>query len=269
MKVNHIGCFVSSPTRMKAIENITDFEKMTAQAWPAKESEILDGWFLRTNDGVTWRANTVLPFRELTKLTLEEALQYVTRFYQARGLSPAFKITSTCKPRDLDSILEHKGYVKESVTLVQITSLEDILSVDSSHEVQIEKKLNPVWNSIYCDIRGVDEFSLKTRLAIMERIPFPKGFALGFLDGNIAGIGLGVLQGEWLALFAIRTMDRYRRKGVAIAVNRALAKWAKEQGAKNAYLQVEASNTPALSLYSSLGFKTYYNYWYRILPIER
>jgi ribosomal protein S18 acetylase RimI-like enzyme len=253
---------------MSQLMNITEFERMTAQAWPAKESETIDGWIVRANDGVTWRANTVLPFEELTNLSLEEALLDIRKFYENRDLPPAFKITSASKPKELDSILEQQGYVKESETLVQTTSIDEILSIDSGHEVQIEEKLNPVWSSTYCDVRGVDEFSLKTRLDIMKRIPFPKGFALGFLDGNIAGIGIGVLQGEWLALFAIRTFNEYRRVGIATAVNRGLAMWAKEQGGKRAYLQVEAPNTPAISLYSTLGFKTFYNYWYRILRSE-
>lgn len=245
--------------------NITEFERMTARAWPAKESVTIGEWIVRANDGVTWRANTVLPFEELTSLTLAEAFQSVEKFYNARELPPAFKITSDSKPKELDSELQQRGYAKESETFVQTTSIEKILSADSSHEVQIEEELNPIWTARYCDVRGVDEFSLKTRLEIMERIPFQKGFALGVLDGIIAGIGLGVLQGEWLALFAIRTFSEYRRAGVATAVNRALAKWAKENGGKRAYLQVEASNTPAIALYSTLGFKTFYNYWYRIL----
>lgn len=254
---------------MKAIENITDFELMTARAWPAKEIKKLDGWMIRANDGITWRANTVLPLDELTTMTMNEAFEMVMKFYKERGLPPAFKITSASKPDGLDSELDQRGFVKDSETYVQTTPIDNMTSTKSSVYVQIEEDMNSDWIATYCATREIEEFELKTRLDIMKRALFPKGFTLGILDGQNAGVGLGVLQGEWLALFAIRTVDIFRRKGIATAVNRALARWAKDQGAKNAYLQVEASNSPALSLYSSLGFKTYYNYWYRILPLER
>jgi ribosomal protein S18 acetylase RimI-like enzyme len=249
-------------------DDITEFEKMTARAWPAKESENFNGWIMRANDGVTWRANTVLPFGNLKSISLEKALEVVKEFYKDRELPPAFKITSNSRPKGLDYQLQQRGFIKENETYVQTTSIAIVLGSKTKIDVRIEDELISDWIRAYSDTREIDEFSLRTRLDIMRRIPFPKGFALGILNGQIAGVGLGVLQGEWLALFAIRTIDDYLRKGVATAVNRALAKWAQEQGAKNVYLQVEASNAPALSLYSSLRFKTYYKYWYRILPIE-
>ncbi|MFW9915701.1 MAG: GNAT family N-acetyltransferase, partial [Candidatus Thorarchaeota archaeon] len=55
-------------------------------------------------------------------------------------------------------------------------------------------------------------------------------------------------------------------KGIATAINQALAVWGMNCGAKRAYLQVFAENKPALALYRHLGFKEIYQYWYRWLP---
>jgi ribosomal protein S18 acetylase RimI-like enzyme len=38
----------------------------------------------------------------------------------------------------------------------------------------------------------------------------------------------------------------------------------KARGAKYAYLQVQLDNKPALKLYSDIGFKEIYRYWYRV-----
>jgi ribosomal protein S18 acetylase RimI-like enzyme len=252
---------------MTESNSITDFEKMTAQAWPARESENLDGWIMRANYGVTWRANTVLPFADLKRISLEKALEVVKRYYKERGLPAAFKITTASRPIDLDDKLQQRGFVKRSETYVQTISIANLLGLETKIDVRLEDELISEWTSAYSNTREIDDFSLRTRLNIMRRIPFPKRFALGIIGRHNVGVGLGVLQGEWLALFSIRTIEQYRRMGVASTINRALVKWAQEQGAKNAYLQVEASNTPALSLYNSLGFETYYNYWYRFLPI--
>jgi ribosomal protein S18 acetylase RimI-like enzyme len=45
---------------------------------------------------------------------------------------------------------------------------------------------------------------------------------------------------------------------------RNLLAWGKQNGAQHAYLQVMLNNVPALHLYSQLGFKQVYEYWYRI-----
>ena len=43
-------------------------------------------------------------------------------------------------------------------------------------------------------------------------------------------------------------------------------KWARLRGARQAWLQVEAGNEPALVLYHALGFREVYRYHYRRPP---
>ncbi|WP_088090854.1 GNAT family N-acetyltransferase [Bacillus sp. OV166] len=70
-----------------------------------------------------------------------------------------------------------------------------------------------------------------------------------------------------MGLFDIVTHEKYRNKGYGAKLIRYLIyliQWGKENGAKNAYLQVELNNIPALNLYYKLGFKEQYRYWYRV-----
>ncbi|MFW9808982.1 MAG: GNAT family N-acetyltransferase, partial [Candidatus Thorarchaeota archaeon] len=109
------------------------------------------------------------------------------------------------------------------------------------------------------------KLAIDVRREIIHRIRGRKNIARVSMHGNIAGVGLGVVEGDWLGLFSIRTMPEYKRQGVAWSVSCALAMWGEDLGAKNAFLQVEEENEAAKTLYESMGFKTLYTYWYRIL----
>jgi len=75
---------------------------------------------------------------------------------------------------------------------------------------------------------------------------------------------MAVLQGEYVGLFDIVTDKDFRRRGYDRRLVSGLLQWAKENGARRAYLQVTLDNEAALSLYSGLGFIEAYRYWYRI-----
>ena len=64
-----------------------------------------------------------------------------------------------------------------------------------------------------------------------------------------------------------RDLDRrLAARGYGGAVLGALAAWAESVGAANLFLQVTASNGPAIRLYDKAGFRTVYGYHYRLAP---
>jgi RimJ/RimL family protein N-acetyltransferase len=60
----------------------------------------------------------------------------------------------------------------------------------------------------------------------------------------------------------------FRGRGAASQIVTELLRWAWENGATHAYLQVDAENTPALAVYRKFGFATAYMYHYRARPDE-
>ncbi|MCB0963561.1 MAG: GNAT family N-acetyltransferase, partial [Acidimicrobiales bacterium] len=90
--------------------------------------------------------------------------------------------------------------------------------------------------------------------------------ATATLDGAVAGVGYGVVDGAWLGIFGMATGPAHRRRGVARAVLGALVAAGRDAGATRAYLQVETDNVAAHALYAGLGFALHHRYHYRSEP---
>ncbi|MFW9956582.1 MAG: GNAT family N-acetyltransferase [Candidatus Odinarchaeota archaeon] len=253
---------------MASQKDIAELEYLASLCWPAREVERYKGWIIHWNDGITWRANSVLPLESHNEIELEEAIEHIITFYDKRKTPPAFKITEASLPKNLDETLADMGFEKRMVTNVQIIQIDELSCIYPRVPVDIIKVNNESINSLMFK-SGLDEIAIKVRKEIINRIEGEKGIARVLIDGKLAGVGLGVVQESWLGIFSIRTLPEYRRRGVAWSVNCAIGLWGEDLGAKNAFLQVEANNAPALAFYESMGFETMYTYWYRILDHDR
>jgi ribosomal protein S18 acetylase RimI-like enzyme len=81
---------------------------------------------------------------------------------------------------------------------------------------------------------------------------------------KIISCGLGVLYSGYLGLFDIITDASYRQQGYGKLLIKNLINWGINNFAQTAYLQVMVNNIPAINLYSNLGFREQYQYWYRV-----
>lgn len=249
-------------------DRILSLEKLAYNAWPAREVQQYGQWFLRANDGVTRRANSVFPLGSPPASDLQEAVGMCVSFYKERGILPRFQVTSASRPAGLDASLENLGFTFEMRTYMQTAPIDRLLDFEPTVNVEILAQPDNNWIDSYKRVGGFSKQHLKARADLMRRINLCKAFALARVDDIIAGVGVGVLEGAWLGIFGIKTISSQRRKGVGTAVNHALAAWGAQQGARRAYLQVEASNDSALKLYSKMGFETEYHYWYRTLGLD-
>ncbi|MFW9841079.1 MAG: GNAT family N-acetyltransferase [Candidatus Thorarchaeota archaeon] len=243
---------------------IVELEQVAANAWIAQENERLGGWLLRANSGVTRRANSVLPLGPPV-LPLEDAIEKVIEFYKERELIPRFQMTDTSKPQELDRDLSERGFSVGLQVEVHTAAINHLIKIDPGLDVLVSNDITDTWMSVYNESSGYDSSTMDTRRDLMKRSTLHKAFALVRIDREPAGVGLGVVDGKWLGLFNIAVHPSMRERGVAVAVNTALAQWGNQRSAKAAYLQVESENLPALKLYDKLGFQQLYTYWYRKL----
>ena len=93
-------------------------------------------------------------------------------------------------------------------------------------------------------------------------------YVLAEQRGVPAAVGLGVVDREWMGIFAMSTLPELRRMGLGTTVLGTLAVAAAQRGATRLYLQVETDNTAARPLYARAGFRGAYRYHYRVAPRE-
>ena len=255
-------CYIKSI--MVSEREIAELELLASRCWPAKEIVNYKGWIIHWNDGVTWRANSVLPNEWKSSVDVEQVVDYVIDLYREKNTPPAFKISPASQPKGLDKLLEKKGFEQHMVTHVQTTLIDEVSCLDPRLPVDLFKVTDELLDTLMHESKRETK-AIDVRREIIHSIEGDKRIARVLMHGNIAGIGLGVVEEDWLGLFSIRTLPEFQRKGVAWSVSCALAMWGEDHGAKRIFLQVEADNVPALKLYEAMGFQTMYTYWYRIL----
>ncbi len=246
---------------MKA-DQVRELELTNSEMWVAKEIQMLGEWYLRANDGVTWRANSVLPIGS-SGLSIDESLDYCIEFYTSREIPPCFQLTSFSSPNELDTILQERGWAKGITVETMIRALDHPQSARTSYEVNLQKEPTEGWIESFMKGSGRKKGNEQIRLALMTRSNVPKAFVYIDVDGIVASVGLGMVHRGWLGIFRLGTLPEYRNKGLATALNDALLQWGYRQNARRAFLQVEDDNPVAKSLYQKIGFEYAYTYWYR------
>lgn len=247
-------------TSKKLIQKI---EELSMNALPAIQTNIFDGWILRFSNGYTKRANSINPLYASSE-DLHKKIKYAEKVYQNQNLRIVYKLTERVFPEELDITLEHKGYTKDGLTSVQILSLKDVV-VEINEYATVYEYLHDDWFNSFCQLNHVDEKDKQTLKQMLGNIIHKTGyFYLSNDSGEILACGMCVLEREYIGIFDIVPSENYRNRGYGTKLIKSILRWGKENGAKSSYLQVVSDNVPALKLYSKLGFKEIYKYWYRL-----
>ncbi|GIH76364.1 GNAT family N-acetyltransferase [Planobispora longispora] len=240
------------------------FDRLVDRAWPAFERVERDGWTLRTADGVTKRANSVLPLG--APADPEAAVGRAEEFYASRGQPCVFSIGRGATA-GLDALLDARGYRLVDPTLVMTAPLAGAVADRSEGgadgespgtEVRFATAPGREWMDVWWSVDGRYGPGRDTVMRILTGVPA----VYASLDGE--AVGRGVSQGEWFGVYCMATLPHARRRGHAGRLLDALLSHGREQGAEQAYLVVVEANTAARSLYERLGFTVAGRYHYRI-----
>lgn len=246
-------------------KNIKKIEDMSLNAWPSHKMELYDGWILRFSYFYTHRTNSVEQFGNST-LPWREKVSYCEDVYKRLGSPAIFKISPLVSP-DFDYTLENRGYEIQHVTEVMTLHLSDACLDAPYPSVTITDEIPDIWITSLFDLKGMTNPIHRAVVPSMYRaIPKETICTSIWKEGKIIATGLGILDRDYIGIYAIHVKEKYRGQGFARQICTALLTEGMKKGAENAYLQVVQGNTAAKRLYASLGFTDAYTYWFRVQP---
>ena len=85
-------------------------------------------------------------------------------------------------------------------------------------------------------------------------------------DGAVLACGQFAREADLVGLYDVFTAESARNQGLSTLLCERLLSISAAQGARIAYLQVDAQNEPARAVYRRLGFADAYPYHYRERP---
>jgi ribosomal protein S18 acetylase RimI-like enzyme len=242
-------------------------ERSAAAAWPAGRTETVAGWLLRHTPGVPRRrSNSALP--PAADRHPERTLDAVEAFYLAAGLPVTVQVSPAEQHGVLDAALVARGYRHEAPTLVLTAPAGVVAARTAVGPVAIDGVASAEWLAAYQALNGPADTSAVAE-RVLARVPSPAAFARVTVDGRDVAIGLFVAADGWAGVFCMATDPGYRRRGLALGVLGAGARWAAARGCAGLYLQVEDDNIAARDLYARAGFTHSHSYHYRVANLGR
>lgn len=253
----------------RTLELVREIEGRSLRAWPPTELLDVDGWQVRFAAGYTGRANSVNPFGP-SRGDPEASLRRCEDLFRARELRTVFRITPLVDPPGLEDLLDRRGYVRRSDTVVMVRDgVSDAGAPPESPEgadaeLVFSERVDADWLERISKWAGVPAGREPLHRAILEGIRPPAAFARLRSAGRDAACGLAVCEPPWVGLFDLATDPGLRSRGLGTRLVRGLLAWGADAGAGRAYLQVVGGNDGAIRLYRRLGFRRAYPYWYRV-----
>ena len=224
----------------------------------------VDGWLLRFSPGKAKRARCIQAVAD-GRLPLAERLALCAAVLAEAGLPMVVRITPFSRPEGLDASLAERGYQVLDDTLVMVAT---------QWPAQVEPlpvgwRLERVGHAAFAEAVGSLRGSAAgQRAAQAERlaaspVPYQAWVLRRANDARVLACGQAATEGDLVGLYDVFTHPAARGQGLASRLCAALLDHARAGGARMAYLQVEADNLPARSVYRRLGFVDAYHYHYR------
>lgn len=239
--------------------DIEAIERATLTAVAPERVEALDDWLLPLDHGTVGRAHSAVPLHHGAH---DPALiDAIAQRYCDAGFPPVFRLPEVPAFEAWWPLLAARGFRRTQPTLTQTGSLDGLLALAGPADgVSLDARPDAGWMAMFLG-EGLDPVDGASRSAALARAD---GTLFGCLreGGQTLACGAACYAHGWLSLHGLRTAAPQRGRGLAGRLIRAMALQAQRRGIARAFLQVDAANAPALSLYRRAGMATAWTYAY-------
>jgi ribosomal protein S18 acetylase RimI-like enzyme len=251
-------------------------EEAGLNASAAPEQHWLDGWLLRTCPVKAKRSRCIYPLAP-GRLALPERLERARGVFRAAGLPLVLRLNGLLGPQAdgscLDEALDRLGLARIDDTRVMVNA--DLAGTDLSgalapgiSRVRSGARVEPCGAAAYAELigalRGSPTAQRNAHARRLLNAPVPHvAYAIKTPDGELLACGQYAREDQRVGLYDIYVPPPHRGLGWGRRLCRTLLALARDEGARVAYLQVEAHNAPARTVYRGLGFADGYGYHYR------
>jgi ribosomal protein S18 acetylase RimI-like enzyme len=225
----------------------------------------VDGWLVRFSPAKAKRARCVNAVAN-GRLPLAERLVACGRLYAEARLPMIVRITPFTQPPELDALLEQHGLRRFDDTsvmvLADLSKVGDVALTGATtmHSIGLSAFAQRVGS-----LRGSPLAHRQEHADRLLRSPVPFAAFELLLNGQSAACAQFAMEGDLVGLYDVFTAEFARGRGLAQLLCMHMLIEGRNRGARCAYLQVEADNHVARSIYARLGFVDAYAYHYRAL----
>jgi ribosomal protein S18 acetylase RimI-like enzyme len=245
---------------MPVAADVESIERATLQAVaPEFVDDTVPGWLLPMDPGTVGRAQCAVPLSHAAPDA--RLIETIVQRYRARGFAPAWRLPDLPAFQAFHAALAQGGFTRRQPTLTQVAAVADLLErLPDAAGAVLEDQPDTAWLAMFLG-EGLDPVDGASRSRALARAQGTRYASLRE-QGVTLACGAASFGHGWLGVHGMRTAAAQRGRGLAGAVMRAMALEAQRRGIGRVFLQVDAGNTPALSLYRRLGFETAWGYAY-------
>ena len=238
--------------------DIEAIERATVAAVSPQAQEELPGWLLPFDKGTVGRAKSAVPLAHAAPDPT--VLDAIEARYAAHGVPVMLRLPDGAAFDALRVRLVGRGYAAGKPTHVQVAATESVLRVSDGPPAATAPRPDEAWAAVFLG-KGFDPVDGASRVAILSRAP--GALFASVRDGaETVAAGMAAFSHGWASIHGMRTAQDWRGRGLAGRVLVALAQAAADKGCQRIFLQAEADNAAANSLYRRAGFATVWSYAY-------
>lgn len=241
------------------------FEAVGFRSFPSGWTTFDGAWAVRLTEGhLSKRLNSVNPLDPGDKRDLEIRLAAAAQVFNAANRPLVVRATPLCPP-ELNDLMDREGWLRFDESIVMAADLAQADLADGKKQRPVPDRSRFVQACV-----AMGSVDAQQALGLEQVIGAVEGrVGLFMTQGNDAtphAAVMAVLFGGLLGLFQIVTNPAVRRQGHGRSLVRSAMAWGRANGARSAWLQVEANNEAACGLYASEGFVEMYRYDYCTPP---